>query len=233
MNKLIASVLAFHFFLSYSLIAQEDSTKLFQCPQMVKPIFKTNFFPILWGAVPLTAEFRLVAEVAVARNQSSQIGISYLGKSPVFKAFEHLVMGNNSGPDILVQGYRLQLSHKFYLSEILNQSGLLSNSYNLAPFGFYLSPHASYATARISTRHLNNYNNFYRGTHINLNMLGGIQLQLFDEFIVDIYGGLGYKKNTWEDVQSGNSSAIDTQEFGYLYNMPLKINFGFNAGLAF
>lgn len=202
----------------------QDSIARPECPQVLKPVFKTNILPILWGTIPFTSEYRFVTEIPVGQFQSTQIGISYLGKGPLFKWYENTQ--NQVGPQqvkLIVSGFRFQISHKFYFSD------------EYAPYGIYISPHFSYSTARMTTKYFNNYNIYYGVSHLNANALVGYQVEYNEMFLIDIFTGLGYKQNVFQEVQHSLSTAkrIDTSEFGWLYNGPLKFTLGFNIGVIF
>ncbi|HET6245120.1 MAG: hypothetical protein H0V01_14130 [Bacteroidetes bacterium] len=191
-------------------------------PQPFSVVFKTNPLPILWGPVYFTSEYRIVNEFVVGPNQSSQIGISFLGKSPIFTLIDN-AMSQNGTLKIMVRGIRVQLSHRFYLNR--------KDTY--APEGFYLGPLFSYSTARFTNKHLNIYNVYIRSTHINLNMIGGYQLILPGDFVIDMFSGFGYKENTWEEHTPPTITPINTDDFGPSYNSNFKIILGFNIGKAF
>lgn len=196
-------------------------------PQAVNNIIKTNPLAILWGSIPLTAEYRVMIELTSSRNQSNQIGISYLGKSPVLKLFEDSIEELNL---LIVRGIRFQASHKFYINKLGDLLGLPYSEY--APHGLYISPHLSYSTAKFSTKFLNSQDVFIKGTHFNVNLLAGYQL-IRDFWALDFFAGLGYKKNTWIEQDQQNSININTSDFGKFYNSPVKLNLGFNVGVVF
>ena len=156
-------------------------------PQAVNTIIKTNPLTILWGSIPLTAEYRVMVEQTSSKNQSDQIGISYLGKSPVLKLFEDSTEDSNL---LIVRGFRFQASHKFYINKLGDLLGLPFSEY--APHGLYISPHLSYSTAKFSTKFLNSRDVFIRITHFNVNFLVGYQL-IHDFWALDFFVGLGYK----------------------------------------
>ena len=185
-------------------------------PQTVNTIIKTNPFSVLWGPIPFTAEYRAIMELTSSKNQSDQFGISYLGKSPVIKLFEDSI---DDLKLLIIRGLRFQASHKFYIMDY-------------APHGFYLSPHLSYSSAKFSTKFANSRDIYIRATHFNVNLLAGYQF-LPDFWALDIFAGLGYKKNTWIEHDQQNTINIDTGDFGELYNSSVKLTLGFNVGIVF
>lgn len=218
-----------------SSFAQDSIKKPLEVPQYVRPILKSNPLPLLWGSIPLTSEWRIMGEIATSRYQASQIGVSYLDKSPVFKLFENNIPNQPGQPKFLVQGFRFQAGHKFYISKFLEKNFGVVNSHDYAPYGFYIGPHFSYSTAKLTTKYYNSFDVYYKCTHVNLNILAGYQSEIFDEIVFDIFTGFGYKQNTWIDVQNTVSTAktVNTEELGRYYNSHLKIIIGINVGMAF
>lgn len=214
-------------FFSFAVFAQDkQAIERPVNPQPYSLVLKTNPLPILWGPVFFTSEYRFINEFVVAPNQSSQIGISFLGKSPIFSLFDNAFNQNNQ-LKVMVRGFRFQLSHRFYLNRAIG----ISNDY--APEGFYIGPLFSYSTARYTNRYLNLYDIYVRSTHVNLNLIGGYQLFLPDDFVIDVFAGMGYKENTWVENTPPTFTPINTEDFGPFYNSNLKIILGFNIGKAF
>ena len=188
-------------------------------PVEYEGVLKTNPLSMLWGSIPLTAEFMVLYEFVTAPQQASQVGISYIGKSPVLKAFEDTV------PDLkllTISGVRLQLSHRFYFWE----------SYDFAPRGLYLSPHISYATAKVSTKHFNSQDVFVRINQFNLNALIGWQWIYNRDYTLEVFSGLGYKDNFWEIHDAQNTISLANDDLGKWYTGSVKLSFGFYFGIA-
>lgn len=209
--------------------AEGDTIRLPPPPEPKKEFYpqplliKTNPLAILWGPVPLTSEYRLVAEITTGRTKSAQIGISYLGISPVWKVFEKIAQVPGYY-QLKVKGWRIQVAHKFYLI----------SRRRYAPFGFYVSPNVSYSNARLSFG-LNNYvrQNYYDFRHLNANLLIGVQVGRNSRITMDIFGGLGYKQNTvHHHVNNYRIIPFDTNDFGEFYNSAVKLTFGINFGYA-
>ncbi|MBL4576988.1 MAG: hypothetical protein JKX74_00870 [Flavobacteriales bacterium] len=188
-------------------------------PVEYEGVLKTNPLSMLWGSIPLTAEFMVLYEFVTAPQQASQVGISYIGKSPVLKAFEDTVPDLNL---LTISGVRLQLSHRFYFLK----------SYDFAPRGLYLSPHISYATAKVSTKHFSSQDVFVRINQFNLNTLLGWQWIYKRGHTLDVFGGLGYKDNFWEIHDAQNTISLANDDMGKWYTGPVKLSFGFYFGLA-
>ena len=225
-DSFILYTLFFGCFLFSVAMAQEQ--KIIEKPLSPQPytlVLKTNPLPVIWGPVWFTSEYRFVNEFVVAPNQSSQIGISFLGKSPIFSWFDNTFNQSNR-LKVLVRGFRFQLSHKFYLNELLN-TGLY------APQNFYIGPLFSYSTARYTNKYLNLYDIYVRSTHINLNFIAGYQWISSKSYAIDMFAGMGYKKNTWIEHSPPTFTPMNTDDFGPFYNSNLKLIFGFNVGKAF
>ena len=202
-------------------------------PQRINTVLKSNPFSIMWGPIPFTAEYKLGYEVTTSARQSSQLTVSYLGKSPLFSLIES-DFSNQQNNDIrfVVRGFRFQASQRFFIPGIADGFGLKISDY--APEGLYIAPHISYSTATISNRYLNQYDVYLRASHFNMNLHLGYQFSLGDRLMVEAFAGLGYKRNWWlERLPNANVQGIDTEELGPLYNGPLRISFGYTFGWAF
>jgi hypothetical protein len=198
-------------------------------PQSISLILKTNPLPILWGPIPLTSEFRLISELTVAHNQTNSIAISFLGKSPFVYIMEDIT--NQQGQTkLLIRGMRFQMTHKIFINGILNDLGLRMPEY--APEGIYFAPHFSYSTAKFTNRYMNLHDIYIRATYVNINLLGGYQVKVIDKLILDMFTGMGYKKNNWIEYAPPNITTIDFDDIPFVYS-PFKFYLGFNIGYAF
>lgn len=200
---------------------ESTSIKKLYIPQPI--IIKTNPFAVLWGSIPFTAEYRIMAEIPMSKRQSSQIGISYLNKSLLWLSFEKKAHIPNDYI-LLINGYRIQIAHKIYIGK-RNKS---------APFGFYLSPAFSFSNAHIAIGLDRYYKHAYFDfRHFNANLIMGTQIGRSKSLTMDLFFGLGYKKNkvlyhaTDKDIKD-----YDTKEFGKFYNSPVSIIAGINWGIA-
>lgn len=187
-------------------------------------VTKTNPFTPLWGNIPFTAEYRIVQELATAKKQSLEISASYLGKSLILtllKSFDT----TKTIEKLTVGGIRFQIAYKLYLSSARDR---------YAPEGFYIAPHLSYSYANISNRFLRNKNEYLQIVHFNTNMLCGYQFIILDDFIVDLFCGIGYKKNNWYEYDPVKGlQNFNTDDMGFFYNSPVKFILGFNVGVAY
>lgn len=196
-------------------------------PKKVYPrqptLIKTNPFAVLWGPIPFTSEYKLVIEIPTTKKQSIQVGISYFRKSPILGIYE-LQNNNQYDPKLIITGFRLQVANKFYL---------IRKKY-ASPFGFFVAPHVSYSNAHISIgkqRALRSA--YYDITHFNINLLAGVQVGRGKKMTAEVFGGIGYKKNTWNYHSPPNKiSPIDMEELGKYYNSNIKLTLGFTLGRA-
>jgi len=188
-------------------------------------IIKTNPLTMIGGSIPLTSEFRIVFESAISRNQSLQIGASYLGKSPILYYYEKndsSYIKNNI--KFVVYGFRIQLSYKFYITN------KLFNCY--APKGLYVSPLFSYSSANFTDKYNKTFNNYINATYINYNLIFGYQNTIKDKFVYDLFAGGGYRQNKWYRHVSQSYKSLDDDGL-YLLNRNLNIILGFNIGWMF
>jgi hypothetical protein len=198
-------------------------------PQKYYSVVKTNPAVILWGPIFFTSEFRLLNEFSVAPQQGTQIGISYLGKSPLWNFFNQL--GNQpSNNNFIVRGFRFQVTHRFYLNKIMYDHGLSPKRY--APEGFYVGPLFSYSTAKFTTKYLNQIGVYQRGIQMNLNMVAGFQTIVYNRLTFDMFAGLGYKENSWYITNRTSTTPIRMDINGAYYSN-LKLILGTNIGFAF
>jgi len=182
-------------------------------------VLKTNPLSMLWGSIPVTAEYMVLYEFVTSPQQASQVGLSYISKSPILKLFEDTV------PDLKLltaNGVRLQISHRFYLVK----------SRGFAPRGFYLAPHLSYATVRISTKHYRSRDVYIGVTQFNSNLLIGWQWIYDNNYTFDAFVGWGYKDNFAVEHDAQRTISLNTDDFGAWYTGPLKFSFGFHIGIA-
>lgn len=182
---------------------------------------KTNPFTPLWGCIPYTAEYRIVQELTTAKKQSLEISASYLGKSWLLIVLQSLDTMSYL-KQLIISGFRFQMAYKFYLKET-----------KFSPEGFYFAPHLSYSYANITDRVLKNSDEFIQIVHFNVNILFGVQFITKKSYAVDIFYGIGYKKNNWYEYDRIKGMQNVDNDMGILYNSPVKFIFGFNAGIAY
>ncbi len=190
-------------------------------PSYIQPlVLKTSPTAFLWGGVfPFTSEYRFAIEINSSRTQTEQLSLSWLGKG-LFIRTANLALNR----DINVIGWRVQYAHKFYLIR----------KKKVAPYGFYVAPLISYATAQISSgKKSSNHGSYLDFRHFNINAIAGIQIGKLHRLTFDAYAGLGYKKNkVFYHSPSNKLSPYDTKDLGELYNTPLNAVFGINLGYS-
>lgn len=192
--------------------AQDDGYN----PRMV---LKTNPLSALGGPfwvliVPVTGEYKVLYEIKTMPKQSLMVGGSYLGPSLLLNLDEITSSGNDiSG--IKTAGFKVQGMYKFFITRNTE-----------APEGFYVGPHASYASATIASQ--DNPDDFVTATKINVNGVLGYQLIADSGFALDIYAGLGYRNRQW--AFEGDSNTL----FELTDNVASPtVAFGLNFGYAF
>ena len=180
---------------------------------------------MLWGAIPFTAEYRLVAEATTARWQSTQIAVSYLGKSPILQAIESSGRNGSRGRNAVsfhVSGVRFQIEHRFYLR----------HTYNYAPKGSYIALLSTFAQATFKLD--GHEENYIQGTNWDISILYGKQIIRRRGFVFDFFAGLGYKNNIVTQHWSKNIRPINTRSLRSIgYFSDVKLTLGFNMGYAF
>lgn len=186
-------------------------------------LLKSNPLAALWGPIPFTGEYRLMVEITTGRTRSAQAGISFLGKSIAYRIVEQ---ATKVPPfyQLKVNGWRVQAAYRFYL--------ISKRKY--APFGFYVSPTVSYSNARMSIGLERYYQQvYYDFRHFNSSLLIGVQMGRNSKITMDIFTGVGYKKNTvFYHISDARIIPYNTGDFGKYYNLPVKFTFGINFGYA-
>jgi len=180
---------------------------------------KTNPLSALGGPfwvliVPVTGEYKALFEIKTTEKTSLQVGASYIGPSLLLNLDEL----TNEGEDISgikTSGVKFQGMFKYFLSSDLS-----------APEGFYIGPHASFATAKIKS--VDDPTDYITGTKINVNGVIGYQLITSGGFTLDIFTGLGFVSRKY--ITSGDGGEIfDLGGNKSSVNVPL----GFSFGIAF
>lgn len=205
-------------------------------PQVPQWVMKTNPLRVLWGPLPLTAEYRLNVETIQSRYQSSQVGFSYLGESPLISFLFNQANAQNSNGymsyDLQIRGARLQFAHKFYLRGVfpwLDPGGTLSS---YAPNGYYIAPYFSASYGEVRVNHA--ARPFLEMTHLNANLILGRQIFFWEVFAVDLYMGVGVKENIWRqrEPQNHNASIINQGDMG-AYGGDYRFMMGVDVGIHF
>jgi hypothetical protein len=167
---------------------------------------------VLW-VVPITAEYKVYFEAKTFGSQSVQIGLGYLGSSPLFASIADL----SSDTSIVSTGYHVQLWYKFFLTG------------DKAPGGFYIGPHLSYASAKVKNN--KEPDKYFQPSKLNINVAFGYQIITKGGFALDIYTGLGLKIKRF-DV-TGFKTSGDTSEWEFTNKTTIGVPLGFSFGYAF
>lgn len=179
-------------------------------------IYKTNPFAIFWGSIPFTSEYRLMEEFRINLNQTFTIGASYLGLSPIMALALNSNRGNGQ-PKRIVQGFRFQAAYKYYPEDGNN-----------APEGYYVGSMISYSSAIFTYQQTNVYKYYLMMHYFNLTFVAGRQY-FFGNCALDIFIGMGYKNNTYEEHYLNNYKYFDPKDFPLL-DTHFKFVAGMNVG---
>jgi hypothetical protein len=167
---------------------------------------------VLW-IVPITSEYKVYFEARTTVKQSVQIGLGYLGSSPLVASIGDI------GGDTTVNssGFRGQLWYKFFMTQ------------DKAPAGFYIGPHVSYAFAKM--KNSVDPDIYFGATKLNVECVFGYQVITKGGFALDIFTGLGLKHKTYDTSHMGTSETFGDWELNDKFTVSVPFNFSF--GYAF
>jgi hypothetical protein len=179
---------------------------------------KTNPLSALGGPlwvtiIPITAEYKVLFEAQTTKKQSIQIGLGYLGSSPLVASIGDL----DGDTSIFSTGFHGQLWYKFFLTS------------DNAPGGFYIGPHVSYASAKL--KNSIEKDNYFKATKLNINVVFGYQIISKGGFALDIYTGLGFKNKKYDLSSIGGSTTLSDLELDN--KSGVSVPFAFSFGYAF
>lgn len=179
---------------------------------------KTNPLAALGGpfwvvVIPVTGEYKVLFEAAVAEKSSVQLGVSYIGPS-ILLNLDELTGDEGEISGLKTSGFRGQGMFRYFVSRDLP-----------APEGFYLGPHVSYATATIKSK--DNAEDNIKASKVNLNAVIGYQLITSGGFTLDIFTGMGFVSRKWD------ISGSDFDNDMFKNRTSVTIPFGFSFGYAF
>jgi hypothetical protein len=182
---------------------------------------KTNPLSALGGPfwiviIPVTGEYKVLFEAKVSNKSSIQVGAGYLGPSVILNLDDITNNENEEGEvtGIKTSGFRVQGMYKIFLSRDLS-----------APEGFYIGPHASFATAELKNKA--DATEKVKATKLNLNGVFGYQLITSGGFTLDIFTGIGFVSRQWE------VSGTEWDEDSFKDRASINVPFGFTFGYAF
>lgn len=168
---------------------------------------------VLW-IVPITSEYKLSFEARTFEKQSVQVGLGYLGSSPLVTTLGDLNTGDTS---IVSSGFRVQLCYKIFLTD------------NKAPNGFYVGPHFSYASAKVMNSEIRE--NYVRASKLQAHVALGYQLITKGGFALDIFTGIGIKNKSYDFSSQSTDDFFNDFEFSNKFT--ISVPFGFSFGYAF
>jgi len=184
-------------------------------------VIKTNPLSALGGPfwlaiIPLTGEYKVLFEAAVAEKSSIQVGAGYIGPSVLLNLDELSSDEGETGgiEGVKTSGFRVQGMYKFYISRDL-----------AAPEGFYIGPHVSYATAQIKSK--TDESDKISATKLNINGVFGYQLITSGGFSLDIFTGMGFVSRKYE------LTGTDWDQDTFNDRASVSVPFGFSFGYAF
>jgi hypothetical protein len=183
---------------------------------------KTNPLTILGGPlyalwiVPLTNEYKVNFEAQTTAKQSVQLGLGYLGTSPIISNIMNMRAEDND-TTVNSSGFHAQLWYKFFLTG------------DDAPGGFYLGPHVSYAWARMKNSEDNS--KYVEASKLNIHVAMGYQVITKGGFALDIYTGFGVKNKTFNSPGGQMDDWLDN--LNLINKFTVSVPIGFTFGYAF
>ena len=183
---------------------------------------KTNPLTVLGGPfyamwiVPLTNEYKVSFEAQTMSKQSIQIGLGYLGTSPLIRTFLDMAETDND-TTVNSGGFHGQLWYKFFLTG------------DDAPAGFYLGPHFSYAWVKM--KNSADESQYVSASKLNIHGVLGYQVITKGGFALDIYTGLGVKNKSYETPEGDMEDWLD--DLNLTNRFTVSVPFGFTFGYAF
>ncbi|MFO8055013.1 MAG: hypothetical protein R6U19_07640 [Bacteroidales bacterium] len=181
-------------------------------------MLKTNPFVPLWGAIPMTSEYRLTYSTATGQGQYAELGLAYLDKNIIF--LQGMLSIHNNPGALNYRGHKIHFNYRWVL-----------DAYEM-PSGFYVGPHISYAYYRMEYHHSPTLTDYAFIEHVHAALLIGIQERIYDIFYLDIFTGLGYKHNSWgNNVKHSRQKIINMSGMEFVYNNHLKLKAGLSIGI--
>jgi hypothetical protein len=170
--------------------------------------------PFWVAIVPVTGEYKVIAEYAFTQKMSAQVGGSFIGPSVLIN-LDKIVTDTANVSGINTTGFKVTGMFKYFLSRDLQ-----------APEGFYVAPHFSFAKATIKSEE--DESNNVGAQKMNINLCIGYQLITSGGFTLDIFTGMGYLQRKW-DYEGESSGIFDLGK----NKSGVSIPFGFSFGYAF
>ena len=183
---------------------------------------KTNPLSVMGGPlyalwiIPLTNEYKVSFEAQTFSKQSIQIGLGYLGTSPLITTMQNMAETDND-TTVTSGGFHGQLWYKFFLTG------------DDAPAGFYIGPHFSYAWAKMKSSI--DESQYLTASKMNINLLLGYQVITKGGFALDIYTGFGLKSKAYETPGGDMENWLD--DLNLINKFTVSVPFGLTFGYAF
>jgi hypothetical protein len=183
---------------------------------------KTNPLSVLGGPlyalwiIPLTNEYKVYFEAQTTAKQSIQLGLGYLGTSPLIKTFQNMAETDND-TTVNSGGFHGQLWYTFFLTG------------DDAPSGFYIGPHVSYAWAKMKNSVDNSQ--YVSASKLNMHVAMGYQVITKGGFALDIFTGVGVKKKAFDTPGGEMEQWLDDLKLTNKFTV--SVPFGFSFGYAF
>jgi hypothetical protein len=184
----------------------------------ISTIIKTSIFSPFFWQLPATGEYRLVGEYMFNKNQSVQLGASYLTRS-IFFALLQKMAASSGAAKVAMNGYRIQGAYKYYF-------------YNrkFRPEGFYLAIHSSFASVKANFK---DYPDDYQLLeHFNISLLIGGQVIIRNRVSIEIFMGPGFKNNSYISRARNGYGVFIFEELGSSYYSHFKLTTGINMGIV-
>ncbi len=198
---------------------------------------KTNPISILGGPIwvnlfiPVTGEYRIAAEAVASPHSTVEVGVSYLGPSPIVNLEDQMErMASQQSLDISVniKGFRLQGRYKwFYLSYF---------SDDRPPKGLYVAPNLSFARAHLELKEQGVQNPATATLQFdkwNLQLLTGYQMVAEGGFTFDPFAGLGYGVYDISGTSNNGAAGARTVQEDLDQVNGVTARIGFNVGYFF
>lgn len=181
---------------------------------------KTNPLSVLGGPlyalwiVPLTNEYKVSFEAVTLKKQSVQIGLGYLGTSPLIKSVMDMREADND-TTLNSGGFHGQLWYKFFLTD------------DNAPEGFYVGPHISYAWAKM--KNSEDASEYIQAAKLNVHIALGYQVITKGGFALDIYTGFGVKNKNFDSSSPETDQLFEDLKLTdkFTVSVPLGLTFGY------
>ena len=184
-------------------------------------VIKFQPYQFYYGSLPLVGEYGLIVEKKIGQKSSLVVEAAYLANGLFYLSLYADSLKAAGDDRITMNGVRVQLSYRFYLTR------------KEFPEGLFIAPHVSYATCKYSTVQQKILDNYLQGIHIDYSAIAGWQFTR-GRFALDSFIGLTYRDRRWVEKYSKNVNLIDEEEIKemYIFNSTIRPKFGFSLGFT-